>query len=337
MQCSWRDQVALVDPLAVDVAPLAAVLEGDATMVTHAGDQDLAILERATGAVPRRLFDTQVAAGFVGLGQPGLAELARRLLDEHLPKSHQLSDWTRRPLGVQQQAYAAADVAHLLDLHRVLRARLEEQGRLEWALEECDALRRRARDERDPETVWWKIKGSRKLRGESRGVAQTVAAWRERTAAAQDVPPRFVLADLALAGIAQRRPKSAAELRDLRGMPRNPSRDLTDALLAAIDEGRHLEPAAVRRPPEADELDRSLGPAATIVLAWCQQRAGALGLHSPLLATRGDVIAFLASRSGPLAHGWRHDAVAADIEALLDGRASLVLADGGHRLELRDS
>ncbi len=138
VQVAWAGGIALVDPLAVDMKPFAEILTGPGIMVAHAAEQDLAILVRACGTVPRELFDTQVAAGFIGMGAPSLASLVERLLDQKLTKGDRLTDWTRRPLREQQAAYAAADVEHLLALHDVLVARLEPMGRLEWAKGECE-------------------------------------------------------------------------------------------------------------------------------------------------------------------------------------------------------
>ena len=83
-------------------APLGAVLAGPGCMVAHAAEQDLAILERACGHGPTQLFDTQVAAGFIGLGTPSLAALVERLLGVRLAKGDRLTDWTRRPLRAEQ-------------------------------------------------------------------------------------------------------------------------------------------------------------------------------------------------------------------------------------------
>ncbi len=334
LQCSWSSGIALIDPLAVDVAPLAEILRGNATMVTHAGDQDLAILERATGTRPTRLFDTQVAAGFIGMGQPGLAELVRRVTGDAMAKGQQLTDWTRRPLDDNQRRYAAADVEYLLELHDELSRSLEKAERLDWALDECEELLERDRTSRDPDTAWWKIKGSRRFRGETRRVAQSVAAWRERTAMERDLPARFVLSDLALAGIAQRRPQNAKQLQGIRGLDgRGLGERAQREVLKAVEDGIALSDNAVMRPPAGQELDRSIGPAANVVLAFANQCAADLDLHSSALATRSDVIDFLRDRTGRLAHGWRHEVLAEPIERLLDGGAALGLrAEGGLRL-----
>ncbi len=150
IQIAWPGGIALVDPLAVDPAPLGEILSGPGLMVAHAADQDLSILERACGCSPTKLFDTQVAAGFIGLGTPSLAATVERLLGAKLTKGDRLTDWTRRPLRVEQRVYAAADVEYLLALHDVLVERLEAMGRLVWATDECEERRRRIRRARMP-------------------------------------------------------------------------------------------------------------------------------------------------------------------------------------------
>jgi ribonuclease D len=336
IQIAWPGGVALIDPLAVDPAPLAELLGGPGLMIAHAAEQDLAILERACGRGPARLFDTQVAAGFVGLGAPSLVSLAERLLNARLGKGDRLTDWTRRPLSAEQRTYAAADVEYLLALHDAEVARLESAGRLEWALDECEERRRRVRTRPEPELAWWRMKGSRQLRGKTRGVAQEVNAWRERTAEQLDVPPRYVLSDLALAGIVQRPPRTREELVSIRGVDNRTAKDgVADQLLAAVTAGLTLEPPALKL-PEPEKVDRSLSPAVTVIGAWLAQRASELDLDPAVLATRADLAALLQGDKSRLASGWRADLVGAPLQRLLRGEAVLALADGGRRIELRD-
>ncbi|MGH9178750.1 MAG: ribonuclease D, partial [Acidimicrobiales bacterium] len=261
VQVAWPGGIALIDPLAVPLEPLVAVLEGPGLTVVHAADQDLEVLLAACGTVPSRLFDTQLAAGFLGMASASLQTLVDRLLGVRLRKGDRLTDWSRRPLGPDQQAYAAADVEHLLPLRATIMDRLSARGRLAWAEEECELARRQPRGPADPETAWWKQRDARSLRGRSMGVAQEVGAWRERRAMAQDVPPRFMLPDLALAAIAQRPPATVADLSAVRGIDgRHLRAGAAEELLAAVRRGLDLAPAQVRRPP-VDDLDRSLRPA----------------------------------------------------------------------------
>ena len=336
VQLAWPGGIALVDPLAVDLAPLARLLREGGLAVAHAADQDLEVLDVACGATPARLFDTQLAAGFLGYSSPSLAALAERILGQRLTKGDRLTDWTQRPLTDAQQKYAADDVAHLLELHALIVERLDRVGRRAWAEEECAVMLARSRTPQDPEKAWWRIKESRSLRGPARGVAQAVAAWRERRAMAVDRPVRTVLSDLAVLGIAHRQPKTMADLRSVRGLDGRLRDDAARELLTVIEEGRGRKPQAVDVPP-ADDLDRRLRPAATLASAWVAQLAHDLKIDAALLATRADLHEFL--RGAPtarLASGWRAELVGERVRNLVDGRAAVAFRPGRGDLVLEE-
>ena len=146
VQVAWDGGIALIDPLAVSLEPLAqGAAPAPVSPCCTPRRQDLEVLDLACGATPTRLFDTQLAAGFCGMSTPSLASLADRDLRIRLPKGDRLTDWLARPLTDDQLAYAAADVAHLLALHDRLVERLDALGRLEWAEDECEELRLRGR------------------------------------------------------------------------------------------------------------------------------------------------------------------------------------------------
>jgi ribonuclease D len=337
VQVAWAGGVALVDAMAVELTPLARVVEGPGGAVAHAADQDLEVLRHACGAVPTSLFDTQLAAGFLGLSSPSLGSLVERFVGVRLPKGDRLTDWTRRPLTAGQRAYAAADVSHLLGARLAIRAELEERGRLAWAEEECRLLLSRVRQPQDPATAWWRMKDARSLRGPARGVAQSVAAWRERRAATLDVPPRFVLPDLALGSIAHKPPGTAQELAAVRGLdPRHLKPSVVSDLLEAVAAGSDLPPAELRLPP-AEEADRRQRPAVALAAAWVSQLGADLEIDAALLATRADLQALL--RGDPdarLSRGWRAELVGEPVRRLAAGEASLAFdGRGGLVLEAR--
>lgn len=114
IQIAWADKVALVDPLAVDPAPLATVFGGPGVAIAHAASQDLDILMAACGVTPAVVFDTQIVAGFLGMSTPSLSRLVDHILGVSLPKADRLSDWLVRPISANQITYAVNDVAHLL-------------------------------------------------------------------------------------------------------------------------------------------------------------------------------------------------------------------------------
>jgi ribonuclease D len=336
LQLAWHDQIVLVDPIAVDVGPLAKVLDGPGTCVMHAASQDLEILARVCGTVPKRLFDTQTAAGFLGFSSVGLGGLLQAELDRTVPKADRLTDWLVRPLSEGALAYAASDVAHLEELQAKLVAQLEERGRLQWALDECEVQRSRSSAPNDPARAWWRIKEARALRGRAAAVAQSLAAWRERRAAEVDRPVRFLLADLALVSMAQRPPQSEADLGRVRGLDEGKRKgSAARELLGAVAEGVELPLEAVQAPP-ADGVDRSRRAAASLVSAWAAQRARDLQIDAAILATRSDIESLLMGEPSRLATGWRHEVMGEPIRALAAGEASLALdPDGRLILERR--
>jgi ribonuclease D len=342
VQVAWWSQpegyprVALVDPLAVDPAPLAKVLDGPGVMVAHAASQDLEVLGRACHLLPGRLFDTQIAAGFLGYGSASLASLVERFLGFRLAKGDRLTDWSRRPLTVSQVAYAASDVAYLLDLADVISEQLALRGRLGWAEEECATLFARPLSPTEPQEAWWKLRDNRQLQGVSRAIAQEVAAWREDKARVLDVQPRMVLPDLALLSIAHSPPASISALRETRGIDvRHLRSGAEQEIMAAVEAGRALPPSALHV-AQTEQVSKELRPAVSLASAWVAQLSRDEDVDAALLATRTDIVDFLAGKPGArLGEGWRAGLVGVPLRRLANGEASLAL-DGHGRLLLED-
>jgi ribonuclease D len=336
VQIAWVGGIAVVDPLAVDVSGLARLFAGGALAVLHAADQDLEVLERACGALPSRIFDTQLCAGFLGFSSPSLLSLVESLLKVRFAKGDQLTDWTRRPLTSDQLSYAAGDVAYLLQLRELIEGRLVELGRSAWAAEECGLLLRKDRSDIAPEEAWWRLPHSRQLRGAARGVAQEVAAWRERRARRLDLPVRFVVSDMAVLSISHRPPSSREELARVRGVDsRHLGGSVAEELLEAIRRGRSLEPGELRLAP-SPPLERPNRPVIALASAYVGQRAAELAIDPAILATRADLVAFFQSiPSGRLASGWRCDLLGKMLRRLVEGEAALAF-DGNDGLVLEE-
>lgn len=333
VQLAWRDRTVLIDPLEIDARRLARLLHSDRLAVLHAAQQDLDVLTHACGAIPTRLYDTQLAAGFLGYATPSLSSLVAGEFGITLAKGDRLTDWLARPLTEDQQRYAAADVEHLLELHDRQRASLDELGRLEWVEEACEELRTRPVSGADPDQAWTRIKDAKALRPRARGVARSVAAWREHRARRTDVPVRQVLADLAVLGIAQSAPRSLEDLARCRGVDGRHTRGaIANEILEAVAIG--LESPVTMERHDGEELDRNLRPAVTLVSAWVAELARQERIDTALLATRADLVALLrGDREARLRHGWRSEVVGDAIGRLVEGRAGLTFdGQGGLRL-----
>ena len=341
VQIAWHrhgdpsdQQLVLIDPISVDVSPLRDLFSTESLCVIHAAQQDLDVLTHAVGSVPAAMFDTQVAAGFVGYGTPSLVSLLNGEVGVNPPKGDRLTDWLRRPLTDAQRNYAATDVEYLLEVHDKLLVKLDEFGRRDWAEAACEELRTRPVSGSNPSDAWLRLKDARSLRPKARAVAQSVAAWREERAMRVDIPVRQVLPDLAVLGVAQRAPSTLKELRQARGVDdRHTKGGIADEILAAVDAGRGQTPP--EPPRSTDDLDRNLRPAVTLISAWVGQIARDEKIDTAQLATRADIVSFL--RDDPdarLASGWRATLLGDGIKALVSGKAGLTFDPEG-RLTLR--
>jgi ribonuclease D len=330
VQLAWRGDLVLVDPLAVDLSPFRSVLESASTAVIHAADQDLEVLSLACGALPTVLFDTQIAAGFVGMSTPSLATLYERFLGVRVGKGDRLTDWLQRPLTDDQLNYAATDVVHLLEIHTMLTEDLLGRGRLQWALDECENQRLRSRGQRDPQEAYRRIKEARQLRGKARSVAQAVAGWRERRAAELDIPVRYVISDIAVLGIAQRPPRNRRDLEKIRGFDRGLRDDVVIQLLDVVGRALDAPDPAPAEVVMSVPLDRDLRPAVALISAWVSQMARDLEIDSTLLATRGDLEALLGEApDARLRQGWRALLVGDPIRRLVSGEVAVAFAGDG--------
>lgn len=331
IQIAWPGDLVLIDPIAVDPEPLAEVFRStDVEAVLHACSQDLEVLELVAGAAPSRIFDTQIAAAFVGMRTPSLASLHDQLLGLKLPKANRLTDWLRRPLEPEQQAYAASDVEHLLQIQDILIDQLEDNGRLAWADDECELARTKGLSVREPEEAWLRIKEARSLGARARTAAQQLAAWRERTAQDRNIPVRHVLPDLAIVGLAQKAPSNPADVGRTRGLERRgvSKRDAAE-IIEVIAAAKDMVPPPTQ--PRKSSGGPDLRPAVTLIAAWMSQYADDMNLDPAMLGSRSDIEEFVRSGESRLAHGWRHDLAGSAIRSLLAGDAAVAF-DGDGRV-----
>jgi len=318
IQVAATDRLALIDALAItDPGPLVALLTGPRRpKLLHAARQDLEALLPLTGAPIGPVFDTQIAAALLGFpAQIGYGDLVRQLLGVELSKGHARTDWARRPLSVEQLAYAADDVRYLPALAALLEERLGAAGRRDWMAEESAALGDIALYRVEPAEAWRRLKGLERLEPAAQGALRLLARWREERAMERDLPRGWVLPDAALFDIAQARPRRREELSRLASVPRTTAERAAAEILAVLA----AKPAAADGP--ATGTSRA-GPGELRQLKALQQRllaiAGELGLQPEVLATRRELTALVrGERELPILSGWRRSIVGEPLLAAL--------------------
>ncbi|PRI12139.1 HRDC domain-containing protein [Leucobacter massiliensis] len=242
----------LFDPTGIgDFAPLAQAIGND-EWILHAASQDIPCLTEL-GLRPARLFDTELGARLLGYERVGLGALVERLLGIHLEKAHSAADWSQRPLPDAWLEYAALDVALLPDLRDAVLADLERQGKLEYALQEFEAVRTRPEKPRAAEP-WRKLSGGHVLRT-PRALAIARELWLARDALARerDVAPGRLIPDSSIVAAAAANPRSAGELARLQSFKGRASRSELERWWAAVLAGKTSDelPGPRTRDPES--------------------------------------------------------------------------------------
>ena len=302
--------VSLVDPLAVgDLSPLAPLCADPVTVkVFHGASYDLSSMKRDFGFEFAGIFDTMVAAQFLGLPELGLTSLLERFFGIPPGRSRQKDDWARRPLTPAQEFYAAEDVRYLIPLRERLLAELSARGRADWVREECEALAmipmvKRAFDPDD----YVRVKGARELDGRGLAVLRELFVAREGWARVAGRPPFKVLGNESLVRLAVERPRTRQGLLSVPGCSPKVVERYGDGLLAAVARGRSIPEAELPTYPRPKKPRVPPGMQRRIdaVTRWRAKAAEQFGLDPGLLLPRR-LIERLA------------EAVPADLDALRD-------------------
>lgn len=238
IQVSTRTESWLIDPLALkDLSPLAPPLGDPAIrIVMHGADYDIRSLHRDFGIEVQNLFDTMLAARFLGIPEFGLAALLKARFGIELNKKYQKADWSKRPLSPEMSAYAAADTSDLLPLYDLLSAELIEKGRLSWLEEECRLVCQvRVTEKEGP--LFLSCKGAGKLKGRTLAILEELLQLRDRQACELDRPPFKVLSAETLLEAAEKRPHTLSDLTGINGMTPGQIQRFGDKIIAAVSAG----------------------------------------------------------------------------------------------------
>lgn len=339
IQLASPDEAAAVDPKAsgLDLAPMLDLLvEADVLKIFHAGSQDIEIIHNMTGKTPSPVFDTQVAAMALGMGeQVSYINLVASFTGANLDKGARFTDWARRPLDKRQLDYAIGDVTHLIELFPKLLGRLKKTGRGDWLDEEMARLTTPENYVNDPWTAWQRIRlPSRKA--EALGRLKALAAWRELEAQRRDLPRGRIVKDETLADLAAHPPGDQEALGRVRGLSKTwTTNDMGARLMEALEAAVPLPESEM---PERDAGKPRLGSDSVLVADLlklllkirCKEADVA-----PKLIGKADHLEALAAgvREGlPLLNGWRYEVFGRDALALVEGRLSFAVQNGKLRM-----
>ena len=303
VQMAVRGEILLIDPLVPGMPEALArwLAHPDIVKVMHSASEDLVAFKHACGALPRPLYDTQIAAALAGIGSGmGYQKLVEQVTGVTVDKGETRSDWMRRPLSDAQLRYAADDVAYLFAVHDATAAKLAELGRSHWQQEDAERLLRGVEQDVEP----WPhlaMRAAQFLDTPSQHRLLRLLRWREAQARASDRPKSWIL-DNELAVTLARTPMASREaLVDwLERQPKSP-RKLADMLWQAL---------STPLPDEADAPLARNGDQDKQRLKKLQDavaaHSAALGLPDGILASRRWLEMLMEHGQWPAAlEGWR--------------------------------
>ena len=337
IQAASATDAAIIDPMAegLDLEPFLDLLRDPKIIkVFHAARQDTEIFVKL-GAMPKPMFDTQVAAMAAGFGdQVSYEALVRQMLRQEVDKGSRFTDWARRPLSDAQLVYALGDVTHLAALYPKLRDRLQKDGRLDWVMAEMEDLTDPALYDTDPEKAWKRLK-PKKYSAKYLAAFVATAVWRERAAQERDQPRGRILKDEAIDEIAAQGPTDPDAFNRLRSVPKGfgASRlgmELTAELTRVLADPEAHAPK-LERPAHNQPAPPSVVELLKVLLKAKSDNAG---VATKLIANVADLekIALSDDADVDALHGWRRQLFGEDALKLKRGEIALVL--NGPRVEV---
>lgn len=331
LQVATAEEAVAIDPLAegMDLSSLYTLLLNEKVMkVFHACRQDLEIFYHAIGEMPKNVYDTQIAAMVCGYGESvGYEKLVNALVGASLDKASRFTDWARRPLSDRQLHYALDDVTHLRVVFAKLRERIEKDGRTGWIEEDMAELTDPSRYRTNP------FEAYKRLRVKSRApeylqLLRAVAAWRESMAVEKNVPVQRIMRDELALQVAAMKPESEDDLREVRGInhqvSRENMRELVEVLMQARMAPRETWPEPGARP---QGLTPSQDSCCELLRMLLKQRCDEAHIVPRLLASRDELEEVIrgdvALADAHFMHGWRYEVFGKDAEAFLSGKLAV--------------
>jgi ribonuclease D len=322
LQLAHDNRYALIDPVAF---PLGDVLRptfahNPVVTVMHSAGEDLEAMSPFLPDGPHTLFDTQIAAAFVGMGL-GISyrALVAELVGAELDKGETRSDWLQRPLTESQKLYATLDVVHLHPVHAILSERLVERDRAAWHAEDCARMKRRASEREGDPQPQRSFKAAAEWTPEKQALLRRVLRWRETTARELDKPRSWLLEDAQALDLTSSLPRDAAHLdervRGTRSLRAPQRKELFDLLQMPLEAAEIESTAPVVGHPVGD-AKRAINEMRSVIDLLATQ----LDLPPGLLCSRRSMEEYVMTGAWPEAlEGWRRGVLHERLASLLPG------------------
>ncbi len=329
-------RLGCIDPLAInDFGPLIELFgKPELLKIFHSPSQDLEILYQKFGQVPKPVFDTQLACAVLGYNhQISYADIVQQVTKVQLEKKYTRTDWSKRPLSRAQLDYAMDDVRYLLPVYAHLWSELQSSQREQWIARDLQAMSDPTNYEVDMATLWKRLKGVQKLKGERLQIASDLCRWREKLAQQQNRPRRWIAKDDTLIEIARQKPQRFDDLKSIPEMPEKTVKRHGETLLKIVADASRVDPKQWPRHEKFTSLDAGQMALGDCLMALCRGIAEENQIALATLATRKDIDNLvLNQKNSRLTQGWRFAMAGEQLLNFIHGQAGIRVEQG--RLKL---
>ena len=337
IQMASEDCLGCIDPLAIDdFGPLIELLgKPELLKIFHSPSQDLEILYQKFGQVPSPIFDTQLACAVLGYNyQISYADIVQQVTGVQLEKKYTRTDWSKRPLSRAQLDYAMDDVRYLLPVYAQLEAELHSSQREQWITRDLQAMSDPSNYEVDTATLWKKLKGVQKLKGERLQIASDLCRWREAVAQQLNRPRRWIVRDDVLIEIARQKPRRLDDLKSIRELPEKTAKRHGETLLRIVADAARVDPEQWPRHENFKTLNASQLALGDCLMALCRILAEENQIALATLATRKDIDNLvLNQKNSRLTQGWRFAMAGERLLNFIHGQAAIRVENSQLKLD----
>lgn len=327
IQIATPTRLACIDPIVVqDLSALKPVFANpEQVKVFHAARQDLEILYSELEVMPNPIFDSQVAATLLGLGeQIGYGNLVKAYLNINLAKQHARADWEQRPLNKEQLDYAADDVRYLIQMYPRILEDLDKHGRRDWLTNDFAELTDPALYQVELADQWQRVSGNQKLRRKQLAVLQELCIWREQTAMDKDKPRKWILADNHLIAIATQMPDSVGKLTKIRGLNSVIIDKQGTAIINAVKTALAKPEEDWPTPKKRRQLNKNQEATIDALMAIAKLKASEHSINVGAIVNRNELEKLvLGEEHLSILTGWRYTLVGGSLVKFLENKLSL--------------
>jgi ribonuclease D len=332
IQLATESHQACIDPLAIDdFSPLVELFNNhDMVKILHAPSQDLELFHLQFDALPRPVFDTQLAAAVLGYAnQIGYADLVNRLCKVQLDKKYTRANWARRPLSEGELDYAMDDVRYLIEIYDKQNTELENRGRLSWVQGDFEQLSEAESYQQDVAGLWRRLKGVQRLKGPALNNADQLCRWRERVAIQKNRPRRWIIKDEDIVDIARFKPGSHHDLEQIGNLSKDYIRKIGDDILQVLAEAEKIDSSEYPKAEKFATLNNQQQAIADCLMAICRDVTEKNDIALASVTTKKEVDALVTgNRDTKLCSGWRFEMLGQHLVSFLEGENGIRCVEG---------